>query len=140
MKKNYKLLFFIIGFFIILITLIIYRYEKLLDEARAETVFEHVAGGTSGLKLSNAQEIINLIRNSKEYLGDSITIFENGEIKSSNDKFQGTIQAVIGSKDNMDMVKGSMAGNKLPIQYNVYVLAATFYRNQYAAEFTPAAK
>lgn len=139
MKKIHKLLVFIIGFFIILIGLIIYRYEKLLEQTRAEVSFGRVEGGAT-LKKYNAHEIISLIRSSKEYLGDSITIFDNGEMQSSNAKFQGTIQAVIHSGDNMSMVKSSMAVNRLPIQYNIYVLAATFYRNQYAAEISPALK
>lgn len=140
MKKTRKLLFFIIGFFVILIALIIYRYEKLLIQTRKEVTFNHVTGGSPGSIQFNAQQIISLIRNNKEYIGDSITIFDNGEMKSSNEKFQGTIQAVISSNDNMDMVKSSMENNKLPIQYNIYVLAATFYRNQYASEFAPPTK
>jgi len=59
-------------------------------------------------------------------------------MKSSNGKFQGTIHAVISSKDNMDIVTGNMNVNKLPVQYNIYVLSATYYRDQYASEFAPA--
>lgn len=140
MKKNHKLFFFVVGFFTILIVLIIYRYEKLLTQAHEEMSLEHATGGTSTTTSYDSKQIIALIRSSKEYLGDSITILDNGAMKSSNSKFQGTIQAVISSKDNMDMVRSSMVGNKLPIQYNIYVLAATYYRNQYAGEFAPPTK
>lgn len=140
MKKTRKLFFFIITFFIVLIALIIYRYERLLVQTRKEVRFDSVAGGSPGARQFNAQEIIALIRQSKEYLGDSVTIFENGDMKSNNNKFQGTIQAVISSKDNMDVVKSNMASNKLPLQYNIYVLAATYYRNQYASEIPTANK
>lgn len=129
--KGSKPLIFLIVFFSIVTWLIIRRYELLLAKTRAETHFENVTGGAPHDKKYTAPEIIALIKDSKEYLGDSITIFDNGEIRSGNEKLQGTINAVIGSKDNMDVVKAAMAGNKLPIQYNIYVLAATYYRRQY---------
>jgi hypothetical protein len=129
--KSAKPLIFTVAFFIILIGLIIYRYELQLDQARKETHFESVPGGAPHDQKYTADEIIDLIKKSKEYLGDTVTIFDNGEMKTSNSRLQGTIAAVIGSKDNMDMVKSSMSANKLPIQYNIYVLAATYYRGQY---------
>jgi hypothetical protein len=129
--KSSKPLIFLIVFFSIVTWLIVRRYELLLAKTRAETHFENVSGGAPHDKKYTAAEIVALIKGSKEYLGDSITIFDNGEMKSDNGKFQGTISAVITSKDNMDMVKGAMASNKLPIQYNIYVLAATYYRRQY---------
>lgn len=76
-----------------------------------------------------------MIKSSKEYLGDSITIYENGKIQSSNEKFFGTINAVLESEANMALVKSNCNANNLPLQYNIYVLAATFYRQQYPEEF-----
>ena len=131
--KGSKPLIFLIVFFSIVTGLIVYRYELLLTRVRAETHFENVTGGAAHDKKYTAAEIVTLIKASKEYLGDSITIFDNGEMRSGNEKLQGTIHAVISSKDNMDVVKAAMAGNKLPIQYNIYTLAATWYRQQYPA-------
>ncbi len=122
---------FLIVFFCIVTALIIHRYELLLTKVRAETHFENVPGGAPHDKKYTAAEIVALIRASKEYLGDSVTIFDNGDIMSGNEKLQGTIRAVVTSKDNMEVVKGAMTVNKLPIQYNIYVLAATYYRRQY---------
>jgi hypothetical protein len=129
--KNSKPLTFTVAFFIVVIGLIIYRYEHLLDNVRKEVHFENVPGGASYDKKYSAAEIVELIRKSKEYLGDTVTIYENGKIATSNGRLQGTINAVIGSKANMDMVLGAGQTNRLPIQYNIYVLAATYYRQQY---------
>jgi hypothetical protein len=132
--KNSKPLIFTIIFFTVTIALIIYRYEKLLVQVRQETHFDSVAGGLPSSRKYTAAEIVEIIKNSKEYLGDTISIFDNGQINSSNGKFQGTINAVISSKDNMDLVRGSMETNKLPIQYNIYALASVYYLQQYPAE------
>lgn len=129
--KTAKPLIFTIVVFSIVLGLVIYRYERLLKEVRQETHFEPVAGGFPANKKYSAAEIVALIKASKDYLGDSITIFDNGQMNSSNGKFQGTINAVISTKENMDMVKANMDANKLPIQYNIYALAATYYRQQY---------
>ena len=129
--KSSKPLIFLIVFFSIVVWLIVHRYEVLLAKTRAESYFENVPGGYPHDKKYTAAEIISLIKGSKEYLGDSITIFDNGEMRSENRKFQGTIKAIISSKSNMDGVKAAMAENKLPIQYNIYTLAATYYRQQY---------
>ena len=118
------------------IAIIVYRYEQLLGRQKKEQVsLGAVPGGQPSNKQYTAAEIIDLIKKSKEYLGDSITIFDNGDITSSNSKFQGTLQAVINSKDNMDIVQNNAKTNRLPLQYNVYVLAAIYYRQQYASEF-----
>ncbi|MBS1667123.1 MAG: hypothetical protein JST58_07095 [Bacteroidetes bacterium] len=135
MSKNSKALSFIIGFFLIIISLIIYRYEKLLTKIREEENFSHVDGGIPISKKYTANEIIYLIKKSSHYLGDSISIFDNGQISSSNPKFQGTIAAVISSKDNMDIVRSNMESNKLPIQFNIYELASIYYVQQYPNEF-----
>jgi hypothetical protein len=129
--KSSRPLIFVIAFFSVVLALVVYRYELLLDKVRQETHFENVPGGAAHEKKYSADEIIGLIKGAKEYLGDTVTIFDNGEMKSSNSRFQGTIHAVLTSPDNMAMVKGSMGTNKLPIQYNIYVLAATYYRQQY---------
>jgi hypothetical protein len=129
--KTARPLIFTIVIFCIILMLVIYRYEKLLVEVRKETHFENVAGGYPSAKKYTAGEIIALIRGCKEYLGDSITIFDNGQMSTSNSKFQGTINGVLSSKDNMAIVKADMESNRLPIQYNIYTLAATYYRQQY---------
>jgi len=136
MSKPYKLLLFTTILFSVAITIIVYRYEQLLSRQKKEQhSLGNVLGGTPSNKQYTAAEIIDLIKKSNEYIGDSITIFDNGDITSSNGKFQGTLKAVIDSKDNMDIVRNSANTNRLPLQYNVYVLAATYYRQQYASEF-----
>lgn len=134
MTRDRKLLLFTLLVSATSILLIIYRYEKLIGTEKKELItFQKVIGGLA-MKQYTADEIIQLIKQSDVYLGDSITIYENGEIKSSNEKFQGTLNAVTKSKENMNMVVNDMKSNKLPIQYNVYRLAATYYRQQYGTE------
>jgi hypothetical protein len=136
MSKPYKLLLFTILVSSVTIAIVVYRYEHLLARyKKQEQNLGAVPGGRPSDKQYTAAEIIDLIKKTKEYLGDSITIFDNGDILSSNSKFQGTIRAVIESKDNMDIVRNNAKTNRLPLQYNVYVLAATYYRQQYASEF-----
>lgn len=136
MKKEVKLVLFISILAIGAVALVIYRYEKLLKE-REKSVLElsKVIGGTKIRKDYTAQEIYELIKAAPEYIGDSITIFENGEMVSSNVKLNGTLSAVTTSEGNMNMVEANMKNNKLPLQYNVYVIAAVFYRQQYPDEF-----
>lgn len=134
MTKPYKLLFFTIIISVVAIAIVVYRYEHLLSRQQ-----KHEPNAESALQLSNKQytaaETIELIKKSKEYLGDSITIFDNGDILSSNQKFQGTIKAVMESKDNMDIVRNNAKANGRSVKYNIYILAATYYRQQYASEF-----
>ena len=137
MKKEYKLATFVFIVFVLTTGFLVYRYETLLRKARTNNpLFQPVTGGTAVTTKYSAPEIIGLIKKSKEYLGDSITIFDNGEITSTNGKFQGTLRAVTASDANMELVRSNMQYNKLPLQYNIYVLAAAFYRQQYPAEFT----
>lgn len=135
MSKDRKLLIFVVILSVSAISLIIYRYEKLIHtETKSVLALQKIIGGVSLNKEYTAQEIIELIKQSPEYLGDSITIFENGEILSSNGKFQGTILAVLNSKENMNIVAGEMKTNKLPIQFNVYKLASAYYKAQYPTD------
>jgi hypothetical protein len=134
MKKETRLLLFTIIIAIVSIAAIIFRYEKLLRSKTETLSLSPVKGGTP-VKEYTADEIIQLIKSSKEYIGDSVTIYENGKIQSSNDKFFGTINAVLESEANMALVKSNCNANNLPLQYNIYILAATFYRQQYPEEF-----
>jgi hypothetical protein len=131
MKVSLKAYIFTVGALLLLTALVIYRYEKLLHTIRYEKANGPVAGGAPSNKRYTAAGIIALIRSSKEYLGDSITLFDNGQIHSNNDRFQGTINGVTGSSANMDIVISHTGSNNLPIQYNIYVLAAQYYRQQY---------
>ena len=139
MSKPYKLLLFTIIIFSVAIAIIIYRYEFLISkykEAQQKTQnLGNVKGGADSDKEYTASEIIELIKKSNEYIGDTVTIFDNGDLVTSNSKVQGTIMAVINSKDNMDIVRNNAKTNRLPLQYNVYLLAATYYRQQYPTEF-----
>ncbi|MGB8194547.1 MAG: hypothetical protein WCF67_21625 [Chitinophagaceae bacterium] len=135
MNKHQKLLLFTVILFSLAIILIVYRYETLLQTQNKEQTLRNIKDWMPSSKEYTAAEVIELIKNSKEYIGDSISIYVSGDIVSFNKKFQGTLAAVINSKDNMDIVRSSTGINKLPFQYNVYVLAATYYRRQYADEF-----
>ena len=139
MSKPYKLLLFTIIIFSVALAVIVYRYEFLISKYKEEQQktqnLGSVKGGAASDKEYTAPEIIELIKESNEYIGDTVTIFDNGDIVTSNSKFQGTIMAVINSKDNMDIVRNNAKTNRLPLQYNVYILAATYYRQQYPSEF-----
>ena len=132
MRRESKLLLFTIICFSVAIILIIYRYEGLLKSA--EKAGEAEVSAPAAKKYA-AAEIIQQIKTSKEYLGDSVTILDNGDLLSSNGKFQGTISAIVNGRDNMNTVKINTQVNKLPLQVNIYRLAATYYRMQYPDEF-----
>ena len=139
MSKPYRLLLFFSVFFCLIIGVVVYRYEfqlrKLKEEHEKTQNLGSVKGGVQSDKEYTATDIIDLIHKSNEYIGDTVTIFDNGDMLSSNGKFQGTIAAVVNSKDNMDIVRNNAKSNRLPLQYNVYILAATYYRQQYPTEF-----
>jgi len=135
MKKETRIILFVVVVSITAIALIIFRYEKLLiDKEREHKAITKIPGGVAIKTEYTAQEIMELIKKSPEYLGDSVTIFENGDMVSSNGKFNGTIQSVITNDGNMGIVKSNMQSNKLPLQYNIYRLAAYYYRQQYPEE------
>lgn len=135
MKKETKIILFVVAVAITAIALVIFRYEKILiDKDRDHKATIKIPGGVAIKSDYTAQEIIDLIKKSPEYLGDSVTIFENGDMVSSNGKFNGTIQAVLTNDGNMGIVKSNMQSNKLPLQYNIYRLAAYYYRQQYPDE------
>jgi recombinational DNA repair ATPase RecF len=134
MKKETRLLIFTIAVSLLSIAFIVLRYEKLLQQQRKEASLPPVKNGAAVTELT-AAEIIEKIKASKEYLGDSITIFEDGKMTSSNAKFQGTINAVVNTPENMEIVKSNSNTNRLSLQYNIYVLAATYYKSQYPDEF-----
>jgi hypothetical protein len=141
MSREKKLLVFVILVAVVAIFLVIYRYEMLLVEKDKDMAeLNKVLGGVRIKKEYTAQEIIQLIKSSPSYLGDSLVIYENGDMLSSNDKFNGTLQAVITSKGNMTMVKNEMKKNKLPLQYNIYALASIYYKQQYPDEVKPVIK
>lgn len=135
MKKETKIILFVVIVAITAVALVIFRYEKILiDKDREHKATIKIPGGATIKADYTAQEIVDLIKRSPEYLGDSVTIFENGDMVSSNGKFNGTIQAVITNDGNMGIVKSNMHSNKLPLQYNIYRLAASYYRQQYSEE------
>jgi hypothetical protein len=135
MKVPIKVFVFVVLVLLTTEGLTIFRYERLMKSREREMrKWQEVAGGVSSSKKYTASDIIQLIRSSPQWLGDTVTIFDNGDLLSSSGRFQGTINSVLGSKPNMDIVQGQMQTNKLPFQYNVYILAAQYYRQQYAAD------
>jgi hypothetical protein len=138
MKRETRIILFVVIVCFVAIALVVYRYEKLLvDKEREHKIDNKIQGGIAIKTDYTAQEIISLIKSSAEYLGDSITIFENGDMVSSNDKFNGTIKAVITNDGNMGIVRNNMRNNKRPIQFNIYELAAIYYKRQYPDEVKP---
>lgn len=87
-----------------------------------------------------AAEVISLIKSDKVYLGDSIVIFDNGELRSSLPKFQGTIDAVLKVEANVKGLNEKALQTKIPFQYHLYIFSATIYREQYAEEFIKTVK
>ena len=135
MKKESKIIFFVILVAIVAVALVIFRYEKILiGKERDLKQATKVPGGVVIKEEYTASDILTLIKNSPEYLGDSVTIFESGEMVSSNDKFNGTLNNVMTNEGDMNMVKANMKTNKLPLQYNVYRIAAYYFRQQYPDE------
>lgn len=135
MKKETKIVVFVVIISFVAIALVIFRYQKLLSDKEKEyKATIKIPGGAAIKQNYTAQEMIDLIKKSPEWLGDSVTIFENGDMVSSNGKFNGTIQSVINNNGNMSIVKSNMQSNKLPLQYNIYRLAAYYFRQQYPEE------
>jgi hypothetical protein len=134
-KKESKQLLITVLFFLVVIAGIIIRYENKLKSFSVDPSTTSKADVKNAPKPLTPAEIIEKIKASPEYIGDSIFIFEDGSITSSNSKFQGTLNAVINVPENMNIVKSNGAVNRLPDQYNIYVLAATYYRRSYPDEF-----
>ncbi len=135
MKVPIKVFVFVTLVLMMIEGLTVFRYERLIKSREREMKkWQEVVGGVSSNKKYTASDIIRLIRSSPQWLGDTVTIFDNGDMLSSLGRFQGTINSVMSSKPNLDIVQGQMQTNKLPFQYNVYILAAQYYRQQYASD------
>src|SRR4051812_18612742 len=105
MQNQKKIIVFLLLLNITSVVLVVYRYERILSGlTEAGTQVTPVEGGTK-IKTYTAEEIKSLIKGSKEYIGDSIIIYENGTLSTNNSKFQGTLNAVTSSDANMELVK-----------------------------------
>ena len=135
MRKEKKVVIFILLLSTLVISLVVIRYEMLIKGKEGIVIERSNVRGGKILKEYNAQETLDLIYSNPNYIGDTITIYENGEMYSSNQKMNGTLNAVTSSEGNMSMVKNDMKTNKLPLHYNIYNIAAIFYRQQYPDEF-----
>ena len=135
MHRQRKIIVFLILLNIVSVSLVVFRYEKLIETMQPHPTVATVEAPQTIEKKYSAAEITELITNSKEYIGDTVIISPTGDLSSSNSKFRGTLNAVRDSKANMDLVRSQTSTNKLPLQYNIYIVAATFYREQYANEF-----
>lgn len=125
LNKYQKLLIFVVILWLFSLYLLSIYYERQIASERK------IKGGMK--KEYTANDILTMIKNSKEYIGDSVTIFENGDITTNNFKLQGTIGHVL--NNDKEYVKGITTANHLPFQYNLYCLAAGYYRSQYPTEF-----
>jgi len=134
-KKETRVLIITCLFFLAVIAGIVIRYERLLKGLRTEGADTVKTEEKNAPKTLTPAEIIEKIKVAPEYIGDSIFIFEDGSISSSNTKFQGTLNAVINSQENMNIVKSNGSINRLPDLYNIYILAAVYYRRSYPDEF-----
>jgi hypothetical protein len=145
MEKNNKLR-------IILVTMIlsalavVFVYEILLkknpkSETTASTNNNEMPVITDAKKTSyTALEILNMIKSDKVYLGDSVVLFDNGELRSSIPKFQGTIDAIMKVETNVKGLTEKAMETKIPFQYHLYIFSATVYREQYPDEFNKTTK
>jgi hypothetical protein len=130
MKVSTKILLVIILLSVLLNIITVFYYENQLKPNFNE---ETIVGGLERNRKYTAQEIIRLIKNSSEYIGDSLVIYSDGKIISDNSKLQGTIDAVsINDKEAIDKQTIELG---LPKPLLVYKLAAHYYRAQYPDEF-----
>jgi hypothetical protein len=145
MEKSNKILI-ILFTAIISAGIVIFVYEVLLKKnttapTAAITDTDGMVKITEGRKTSyTASEVIDMIKKDKVYLGDSIVIYDNGDLTSSNPKFQGTINAILQVESNIKGLAEQVKATKIPFQYHLYIFAATVYRDQYADEFTKSPK
>jgi len=109
--------------------LIILKYEKTLTEQ------DFVKGGEKKNIKYQPNEIKLMIIKMPEYIGDSISFGWNNKLFSSNPKFQGTINSVINSSENMKLVNIQSKISRKPQTFCIYKLAAQYYRDQYREEF-----
>ena len=145
MEKNNRVLTIILSA-IVTAAVVVFIYEVVLD--KKSTPITTVAAGdegmptiTDGKKTSyTAKEVIDMIKSDKVYLGDSVVIFDNGDLKSSLPKFQGTIDAILKVESNVKGLNDKARETKIPFQYHLYIFAATVYRDQYAEEFMNTSK
>jgi hypothetical protein len=129
LNNHQKLLIFVIIVALIAQYLVVTYYERRIASDNK------IKGGR---KIEyTADDILTLIKKSPEYIGDSVVIYEDGTLVTNNAKFQGTINSVLSVQANVDGLKQETASNKLPYLFNVYKLAAYYYRGQYPEEFKP---
>ncbi len=145
MEKNNRILTILITA-IVSAALVIFVYEFLLKKdtgstTTASSTDDGIPKITDGRKTSyTVAEVLSMIKSDKVYLGDSIVIYDNGDMRSSNPKFQGTIDAVLKVEGNVKGLNEKAVQTKIPFQYHLYIFAATIYRDQYAEEFIKTAK
>lgn len=145
MVKNNKVLTILITATITAAS-VIFIYEFLLNKnsntSSTTSVVEEGNPKITGGKKSNytVGEVIEMIKSDKVYLGDSIVIFDNGDLKSSIPKFQGTIDAILKVESNVKGLNDKARETRIPFQYHLYIFAATVYRDQYAEEFRTTTK
>jgi hypothetical protein len=120
---------------------VIFVYEVLLKK-KSSSINEVSIAETGIPKITDARktsftatEVIDMIKKDTVYLGDSIVIYDNGDLVSSNLKFQGTINSILSVESNVKWLTGKTEETKIPFQYHLYNFAATVYREQYATEF-----
>ena len=141
MEKNNRILTILITS-LISIAAVVFVYEVLLKKNTAQESAVTEAGDgmptvIGGRKSAyTVDEVISMIKRDKVYLGDSITIFDNGDLKSSNPKFQGTIDAILKVESNVKGLNEQARTTKIPFLFHLYIFSATIYREQYPEEFT----
>lgn len=145
MEKNNKIIT-ILFTAILSAAAVIFVYEVLLRKNPDSVTGPSAGDGgapkiTDGRKTSyTAKEVIDMIKSDKVYLGDSIVIYDDGTMTSTNPKFQGTIDAVLKVESNVKGLNDRAIETKIPFQYHLYIFSATIYRDQYAEEFIKLSK
>ncbi len=122
MKKEKKTLLLTIILSVMVCSCLLFYYQEILGNARS------LYGPGSNLKQTyTTAEIVDLIKQQANYLGDSLTVFEDGSIKSNFPSFQGTIDHVSQNPADNKEVVAQMKAFRLPKPVVVYNLAAHFY-------------
>ena len=134
MNTQKKLLNFTLISSIAAILLIIFFYNKRYQQKQQELLTHQKSLISLVNKITSKgftlDSIVHLIKLDPDYLGDSISISAEGSITSNNEAMNGTIREVQTNNENLIAIFQKTQENNLPLPYNVYKLAAQYYKMQ----------
>jgi hypothetical protein len=130
MSRDRKILIFVIIVSVIVNLFVILNYEAALKDQQAFLIKDGVKIKTE----YTTAEIIDLIKQDQNYMGDSVVIYEDGSVRSANAKFQGTLDHVSTNPPDVDIIEQQVRKTSLPKPVVTYGLAAHYYLSQYPEE------